>query len=127
MDTKSHPQKKKHISTEAVIALSAGVAAAGAITYYFFGPNSKDHQKKLKGWMIKMKGEIIQKIEMSGKITEAAYNDIVDTVASAYKDTVTPEELAKFINLLKKHWKSIQHEAMGKKSPKKAAKKVAKK
>lgn len=116
---------KKGVSTSAMIGIGAGVAALGAAAYILFGPNGKKNRKEIKGWAIKMKGEIIEKLEQAKEITEPVYHNIIDTVKAKYaklKD-IDEEDLEKVVSEIKKHWKAIQRDAM----PKKKAKKVSKK
>lgn len=107
------PDQKKSGHTKTVLTIAAGVAALGATAYYFFGPQGTKNQKKLKGWMIKMKGEIIEKIETAEGMTEDMYNTIIDSISKKYKD-IEPEELEAFVSTLKKHWKSIARLAQSK-------------
>ncbi len=125
-------QTKKGVSAGKIVAIGAGVAAAAALSYYFFGPEGKKNQKKLKGWMVKMKGEVLEKIESAQDMTENAYHTIVDTVASQYAKNDTVAEVKAFADNLKKQWKGIAKTAtakkgVAKKAVKKAVKKVMKK
>lgn len=101
--------KKSNISASTIVALGAGAVALAASTYYFFGPEGKIHRKKAAGWMIKMKGEIIEKLEDAGDVTEKVYHDIVDSVLASYMTTgkITAPELHSFADDLKKQWKQI--------------------
>lgn len=101
--------KPRKISKGTVAALGAGTIALAASTYYFFGPLGKIHRTKASGWMIRMKGEIIEKIEEAGEMTEEGYNKIVDSVLSAYitAGKIAKPELQTFANNLKKQWKQI--------------------
>lgn len=118
---------KKGISAGGVVAIGAGVAALAAASYYFFGPEGKKNQKKMKGWMIKMKGEIVDKMEDAQDMTESAYHAIVDAVASAYQKSskVATADVADYVTILKKQWRGISGSL--KKPTKKTATKVAKK
>lgn len=121
---------KKGMSTGAMIGIGAGVAAAAAASYFFFGPDGKKNRNKLKGWMIKMKGEIVEKMESAKDLTEDAYHAIVDSVASSYqKKGVSPEMVTMLATSLKKQWKGFSGKKGGAKkaSKKSAAKKAAKK
>jgi len=108
-----------------VLAVGAGVAALAAVGYFFFGPNGQKNIKKTKGWMIKFKGDVVDKLENAKEVTEDKYHSIVDTVASAYtkNNKATKEEIADLVKDLKKHWKAISG---SKKSVKKAVKKAVK-
>ena len=55
--------KKQDSGVGKVFALGASIAAFGAASYYFFGPKGKAHRAELKGWMLKMKAEIVEKLE----------------------------------------------------------------
>lgn len=111
----------KTTKAKAIVAAGAGVLALAAASYYLFGPEAKKHQKKVKGWMIKAKGEIVEKLEEAKDMTEPAYHAIVDSVAAAYmnKGTITKDDLAEFTGNLKKQWKSIIKSTQPKKSTKK--------
>ena len=115
--------KDKKSNVGEVVAISAGVAAMAAAGYFFFGPSGEKNRKKMKGWMIKMKGEIIEKMEALKDVSEPAYHAIVEGVASKYASVVDSAELDKIVKELKKHWKSIS----GKNTVKKVAKKAVKK
>lgn len=106
---------KKTFSTTKLIALGTSAIALAAGTYYFFGPEGKIHRKKAGGWMIKMKGEIIEKIEQAEEITEQAYHSIVDAVLATYitAGKIDPADLKAYAEGLKKQWKNIVKTAKG--------------
>lgn len=118
--------KKNGVSAGAVIAIGAGVAALAAGSYFFFGPEGKKNRGKLTGWMIKMKGEVVEKMESAKEMTEAAYNTIVDKVAATYgkKYAVAADEIKAFAEGLKKQWKGITKSSTKKPAAKKAAAKA---
>lgn len=122
---------KKGVSAGKVAAIGAGVAALAAASYYFFGPEGQKNRKSVKGWMIKMKGEIVDKMEDAQEVTEAVYHKIVDTVAANYLKggKVASGEVALFADVLKRQWKGITKSTGGakKKVAKKAVKTAAKK
>lgn len=117
---------KNSVSTGAIVAISAGVLALAAGSYYFFGPEGKKNRGALKGWMIKMKGEIVEKMESAKEITEASYEKIVDAIAVKYGKTgkATEAEIRAFADSLKKQWKGFSRKAGVKSAPKKAAPKA---
>lgn len=117
----------KTLPTKKTVAVGASIAALAAATYYFFGPEGKKHQRDFKGWMIKMKADIVEKIEDVGEVTEPIYDKIVDGVALAYAKAgkVSEEEVAPYADILKKQWKNIVSAAK-KPSRKKAASGAAK-
>lgn len=96
-------------------ALGAGIAAIAATTYFFFGPKGKMHQKHAKAWVIKMKGDIVEKLENAKDITEDVYHDIINAVAKDYSrdSRIIKAELNSLVQDLKKHWKTISRSAKG--------------
>jgi hypothetical protein len=102
-------KKETGLSAGKKMVIGAGVAALSAATYYFFGPEGKKHQKNFKGWMIKMKADIVEKIEEAEEVSEAVYHKIIDEVAAAYVKTgkVSKEEITLYADVLKKQWKHI--------------------
>jgi hypothetical protein len=109
-----------------MIRVGAGIAAIAATAYFFLGPDGKRHQKKMKGWMVKMKGEVLEKLEEVQDLTEPIYNEIVDTVARAQEvnERIPKDEIYSLANDLKKQWRTIVRTATG---DKKKVKRVAKK
>lgn len=101
--------KKAGDNTGKVIAIGAGVAAIGVMSYLLFGPAGKKNQKKLKGWMLKMKGDVMEKMEDAKEVTTSAYENIVDEVGKKYKSlkNIDSAELAAEIASLKKGWKAV--------------------
>ncbi len=107
------------------IALAAA-AAAGA--YFLYGSkDAKKNRKAIKGWVLKAKGEVIEKIEqVKGELTEENYNKIVDGVVSKYSKlkTTTEGEIQDLVKDMKGHWKNIKKHTVGGKT---VAKKTVKK
>ena len=104
--------------------ITVGVAAVGAIAYLLFGPDGKKNQKIVKGWAVKMKGEIMEELEKMEEISGPTYEKIIDKVGEKYKKikNVDLEDVVTEINNFKKNWKEIE-----KKSKAPAKKVVAKK
>jgi hypothetical protein len=101
--------KSKGISTGAMVGIGASIAAAAAAGYLLFGPDGKKNRKTVRGWAIKMKGEIIEKFEEAKELTEATYHSIVDEVSAKYADMkgIDKEELAALVADIRKHWKAM--------------------
>jgi len=120
--------KKKPESHGMGLPLAAGVIAgmAGAYFLYGQGKESAKNRKKIKSWMIKAKGEALEKLEKMKELDETSYHKIMDGIAEKYgkaKD-VDPEEVKALVQDLKKHWKSMIRDMQPKKK-KKPAPKVA--
>jgi hypothetical protein len=103
---------KKSNSTAKFAAIGAGLASIAA-AYFFLGPKGKIHQKQTKAWAIKMKADVIEKLESARDMSETAYHQIIDSIADEYKKKakVGHEEIQSLATDLKKHWKVISKEA----------------
>ncbi len=117
--------KKKEGGSGLGLALAAAAAAG---IYFLYGSNdAKKNRKAVKGWTLKAKGEVLEKLEnLKGELTEENYHKIVDSVTSKYKDR--KEDAEALVKDLKGHWKSIKKHVGGASSAtKKTVKKVVKK
>jgi len=101
--------KNDGVSAGKVAAVGAGVVALAAASYFFFGPEGKKNRNNLQGWMVKMKGEILEKMENVEDLTEDLYNKIVDAVSAKYVKAgkIGEAELRMFSDMLKSQWKGI--------------------
>ncbi|MFA6515154.1 MAG: hypothetical protein WCT42_02730 [Candidatus Paceibacterota bacterium] len=111
-------ENKKGVSAKTIIGIGAGIAAATAAAYVLFGPEGKRNRKIIRGWSVKMKGEIIEKFENAKELTEPVYHEIIDNVQAKYAKlkNVDQEDLNKVVAEIKKHWNVLKKEAMGKKT-----------
>jgi hypothetical protein len=116
---------KKGISAGAAIGISATVAALSAAAYIIFGPDGKKNKKAIKGWSVKMKGEIIEKLEQAKEITEPVYHKIIDEVSAKYAKVknIDAKDVELAVAEVKKHWKTMVKDAAPKKKVKATAKK----
>lgn len=96
-------------NTVKAVVIGAGVAGLAAGAYFFFGPKGKMHQKHAKAWAIKMKAEVIEKLESAREMSQPVYNNIIDTVAKQYAKgaKVGKAEIMDLATDLKKHWKAV--------------------
>lgn len=86
-----------------------GLAGLAATAYFFLGPKGKKNQSNVKSWVIKMKGDVVEKLEQARDITEPVYQEIIDTVAARHKKVMknNETEITELAQDLKKHWKAI--------------------
>lgn len=122
---------KKSFSGGSTVVALASVAALSAAAYLLFGPKGKANRKNIKGWVVKMKGEIIEKMETAKEVTAPVFEKIVHDVEATYKKAkhIAPAELALAVQNIKKEWRGIAKHA-GKKASRSAGtamKKAAKK
>jgi hypothetical protein len=89
--------------------LGAGLAGLAATAYFFFGPKAKKNQRFAKAWAIKMKGDVIAKLEAAKEVTEPVYHEIINTVANEYAKGMkaAQPEIEMLANDLKKHWRTL--------------------
>lgn len=121
-------------NTAKVIGIGLGAIAAAAGTYFLLGKNANvvKARKQVKSRGLKMKGEILEKLEDLQDVTEEKYVSVIDEVAKSYKavKNIDSAELMASVSELKKHWKDIKKDLSPKaikKAVKTAVKKVTKK
>lgn len=117
-------KKKDNNGVQTGIGFALAAAAAAGVYFLYGSKDAKKNRKAIKGWALKAKGEVIEKIEqVKGELTEENYHKIVDGVATKYSKvkSVTEEEIQDLLKDMKGHWKNI------KKHTKAAVKPVAKK
>ncbi len=137
-NSKKKTEAKKYVTWGAGIgALAAGAAGA----YFLYGAKEgPKRRKKIKSWALKMKADVMKKLENLKEVNEEVYNKVIDEVASQYKKakSIDPEEVAVLVSEMKRYWKNIKKDiepkpkkrsASRKKSPakKKTAKRSTKK
>jgi len=120
-------KKKAGNSVGRAVAVGAGVIALGTAAYLLFGPEGKKHRKDLKSWMIKMKAEVMEKMEKAKELTSETYEKILADVEAKYKamKNVSADDLAKEVAELKKNWRAMAKDIKGK-AKKTVSKKTAK-
>jgi len=110
--------------------LGASLAGVAATAYFFLGPKGKSNQRHAKAWAIKMKGDVVGKLEKAKEITEPVYHEIINSVAKEYAKNkgVSRNEVNLLAKDLRKHWVTISKSAIAaKRNIKRDASRVAKK
>ena len=100
----------------------AALAAATAGAYFLYGTKKgAKTRKQIKGWMLKAKGEVLEKLEGMKDISQEAYEKVIDEVEAKYKavKNIDQKDIAAFGKELKSHWKDIKKEVDKKINPKK--------
>ncbi len=96
--------------TKKIVGAGIGLAALVAAGAYFLsGERGAKNRKRIFGWTLKMKGEVLEKIESMQTIDRETYLRIVDQVASRYAklDTISTSELQHLTVELKNAWTHI--------------------
>lgn len=122
--------KKTHTNKVAFVAKLAGLTAAAVGAYYLYGhKDAEKNRARVKGWMLKAKGEVLEELEKVGDITETAYMSAVDAVVKKYNElkTIDAGELESFMGQMKDHWHGIQKSVTNATKSKKVSVKKAKK
>jgi hypothetical protein len=132
-------QKKvvKKLSTTQKVSIGVGLTAAAvtaAGAYFLYGSKeAAQNRKKVKGWVLKAKGEVLEALEKAESITEAEYNALVESATGVYGTvkSATAGEVKDFKKEMHDHWVKLQKSNVVKKltsmkasAPKKAAKKA---
>lgn len=102
----SNSKKSTGLKVGAGIAIAAA-AIAGA--YFLYGKDGAKNRKMIKGWALKMKGEVLERIKDVPELTHGAYLQIIDEVSKRYQplQNVDSKELAATVKELQGHWKNI--------------------
>ncbi len=121
----------KKETTGAKVAVGAGIAALAAFAaagYFLYGKDGAKNRKKVRGWMLKAKGEVLEGVEKMKDVSEADYKALVDKVGAKYKavKSIDPAEVEAMVRELHGHWKNIKKSISPAPKKKKVAKKVAK-
>jgi hypothetical protein len=99
--------------TNRLVEAGVGLAAIAALgTYLFYGKTGKENRKKVAGWMLKLKGEVLEKAEEMKKVNRGEYYRIIDEVSARYSklEKVGAEELRHLTEELKTAWVHINKE-----------------
>ncbi len=94
------------------VGVGVGIAALAAAATYFLGEDGEANREKVRGWALKFKGEVLEKMEGLKDINKDSYHKVVDNVAKRYKKVkkASQPEIKKLQKDLKGAWKSIAKE-----------------
>lgn len=101
--------------TETAIQTGLGLAALAALgAYFLYGKKNEPNREKVSGWMLRLKGEVLEKVEEVKALNEREYYNIVDEVAGRYAmlQKVGVEELNRLTMDLKGAWAHLGRELM---------------
>lgn len=99
-------EKEKSSHTGIIAGLSAALAA-GAV--YFYGPDGEERRKNIRGWILKTKGEVLDKLEEAESITKETYEEIVDKAVEKFatERAKKESEIEIIRDELKSSWENI--------------------
>jgi hypothetical protein len=132
-------KKKKAIDLSASQKLGIGVgltaaAVAAAGAYFLYGSEeASQNRKKVKGWALKAKGEVLEKLEAAEHMTEEQFHALVDNVIRTYDKArdLSQKEMKDFKKEMTGNWEGLVASGIAKvftaeEIAKKEAKKVKK-
>ena len=107
----SKEQKNEGHHAGHAIAGLAALAAAAAGFYFLYGSDeAEENRKKIKSWSLRLKSDVMEKMESMKDVSEDTYYAAVTEIADKYavmKD-INKDELATLVKRLKSHWKDIK-------------------
>ncbi|HBA59471.1 MAG TPA: hypothetical protein DCZ92_01340 [Elusimicrobia bacterium] len=96
-----------------MIGAGIGVAAVAALgTYLLYGKRGEKNRQLVAGWMLKLKGEVLEKVEEIKDLNKEEYYKIVDEVSGRYArlGKVGATELKHLTVELKNAWLHLNKE-----------------
>ena len=114
------------------IGLTAAAVTAASAYFLYGSKNAAKNRKKVKGWALKAKGEVLEALEKAETITQEEYEELVDKATKVYGSLkhATSGEIKDFKKEMDTHWSQLQRSSAVKKfiaTKKKAKKKVTNK
>lgn len=97
-----------------IVAGLSALAAAGAFAAYLLygSKHAKRNRAKVRGWMLKAKGEVIEKLEKAKEVNEEVVQTIIDQVMAKYAKlkNVGEKEAQRLREELQRHWRAAARE-----------------
>lgn len=92
----------------------AALAAAAAGAYFLYGKTAPKQKKKIRGWMLRMKGEVMEGLEGLRDVSEESYDKVVEKVSKKYEQAknIDKSEVDAITKELKGYWKNISRHVM---------------
>lgn len=100
----------KGLAAAGVTVTAASVAALGA--YLLYGRNGLRRRHKIRGWMLRMRADILDQLEGIRDLTQERYNQVVDQVADKYgrAEKIGHREMERINDELKRAWHEVRAE-----------------
>lgn len=103
-------KKKNYGAIKSTVAVGVALAAAAGAYFLYGTKEGRKQKKKIQGWAVKAKGEVLEKLEGMKDVNEATYKQVVASVLSKYKKL--KKDHSKEIDAVSKelvgHWKNLK-------------------
>ena len=100
-----------------ILKTMVGAGLAAVAGYYFLSDSkeAKKRRKEMHGWMLRFKGDVMDKLEEAKDMSSEKYGETVDAIKAKYEELkdVDKAELEDLADELKGHWESIKEEMSG--------------
>lgn len=92
-----------------MIGAGVGMAVAAAGAYFLYGKRGAKNREKIQGWVLKLKGEVLEKMETMKEVDQEKFNSLVEQTAERYGRVkrVGASELKHVTGELKSAWNHI--------------------
>ena len=102
-------KKSKHGVLKLGLGLSTAAVATVASAYFIYKKSSPKTKAKMRGWALKMRGEVLEQLEELKEVNEKIYNVVIDEVSKRYIQAqhIDLKDIEEVAGELKSHWKGI--------------------
>jgi hypothetical protein len=94
------------------VSIAAALAAAAGAAFLYGTDSGKKKREEMKSWTLRMKADVMDKMEKMHEWSEDAYHTTIDSVAKKYEGmkSINPKDVAALVADMRDHWKSISKE-----------------
>lgn len=106
--TENHNSEEQKSTNK--LAVTGLIVSAVAGVIYLYGRDGRQRRKRVRGWMLQMKGEIMERLTRLEEVSKDKYKQIIDKVSSqfAQQKRVHQEDIDRIRERLKGHWSDIR-------------------
>jgi hypothetical protein len=107
--TSQTPRQTPRGGGKKALVIGVGLAALGAAAYTLLGPRGSKNRKMLRGWALKMYGEIMDRVEDVKDLSEPIFEKIVEEVSKKYAKlkNIDQEDVDEAIAEIRRQWKKV--------------------
>lgn len=103
-------KKGSTTTTKVGFGLTAAAATVAGAYFLYGSKKAAQNRKKVKGWALKAKGEVLEALEKAENISEDEFKKLVETATGVYGTVknATKGEVEDFKKEMNTHWKDLQ-------------------